>query len=240
MHVSLLAYCVAATAVLVGSVVQGSTGMGLNMIAAPFVAIVVPDALPATLVLVALPLAVSTLVREHYALDRQALPWLLLGALPGTTLGLVIVRVADANALAIIVGATTLLGVILSVTSPPVPTNRVTSLVAGFASNLFGTASSVGGPPVALLFQHRTGPIARATLGAFFMTSALFSITGYVATDAISGDQVLFALALLPLMVAGLWCSRYLHRHVDGGWLRPAMLVLSTVAGTAAIVHGLA
>jgi hypothetical protein len=80
MHVSLLAYCVAATAVLVGSVVQGSTGMGLNMIAAPFVAIVVPDALPATLVLVALPLAVSTLVREHYALDRQALPWLLLGA----------------------------------------------------------------------------------------------------------------------------------------------------------------
>jgi hypothetical protein len=60
------------------------------------------------------------------------------------------------------------------------------------------------------------------------------------ATGAISGDQVRFALALLPLMGTGLWCSRYLHRHVDGGWLRPAMLVLSTVAGTAAIVHGLA
>ena len=238
MHVSALEYCVAASAVLFGSVVQGSIGVGLNMISAPFVAIVVPEALPATLVLLALPIAVTTLLREHHALDRVALPWMLAGALPGTGLGLIIVGAADANALAIIVGTTTLTGVILSVASPPVPTNRATSLIAGFTSNLFGTASAVGGPPVALLFQHRTGPIARATLGAFFMTSASLSIIGYIAAGSITGDQVLFALTLMPLIVAGLWTSRHLHGLVDGGWLRPAMLALSAIAGTAAIIRG--
>jgi len=120
-----------------------------------------------------------------------------------------------------------------------VPTTRATSLVAGFASNLFGTASAVGGPPVALLFQHRTGPTARSTLGAFFATSATLSIVGYLATGELGAGQALFALALAPFMVVGLWTSRHLHVHVDGGWLRPAVLTISAIAGLTAIIRGL-
>jgi uncharacterized protein len=232
-------FLVAAAAVLVGSIVQGSIGVGLNIVAAPFVALVVPEALPATLVLVAVPLAITTLAREHHALDRVALPWMLAGALPGTALGLIIVEVTDVSALTVIVAVTTLSGVAVSVLSPPVPTTRMTSLAAGFTSNVFGTATAVGGPPVALLFQHRTGPTARATLGAFFATSAALSIVGYTATGEIDMDQVLFALALAPLMVAGVWTSRHFHIHVDRGWLRPAVLTLSAVAGLAALVRGL-
>lgn len=239
MDVAAPEFLVAVAAVLIGSVVQGAIGVGLNMIAAPFVAIVVPEALPATLVLIAVPIAITTLVREHHAVDRVALPWMLVGALPGTALGLLVVEAADATALAIIVGSTTLIGVALSVLSPPIPTNRGTALVAGFTSNLFGTASAVGGPPVALLFQHRTGPIARATLGAFFATSAGLSLVGYVATGTMTDDQVLFALALAPVMVAGLWLSRHFHRFVDGGWLRPTMLALSAIAGATAILRSL-
>jgi uncharacterized protein len=219
--------------------VQGSIGLGLNIVAAPFVALVVPEALPATLVLVAVPLAITTLVREHHALDRFALPWLLGGALPGTALGLLIVEIADVSALTVIVAATTLTGVALSILSPPVPTTRLTALAAGFTSNIFGTATAVGGPPVALLFQHRTGPTARATLGAFFATSATLSLVGYTAAGEIDGAQVLFALALAPLMVTGVWLSRHFHVHVDRGWLRPAVLAVSAVAGTAALVRGL-
>jgi uncharacterized protein len=237
--VGLVDFLVAATAVLIGSVVQGSIGVGLNIVAAPFVALVVPEALPATLVLVAVPLAITTLVREHHALDRLALPWMLAGALPGTALGLLIIEVTDVNALTVIVAATTLSGVVLSIVSPPVPTTRMTSLAAGFTSNVFGTATAVGGPPVALLFQHRTGPTARATLGAFFATSAALSLVGYTAAGEITGDQVLFALALAPLMVTGVWTSRHFHVHVDRGWLRPAVLTLSAVAGLAALVRGL-
>jgi len=240
MHVGALELVVSAAAVLLGAIVQGSIGVGLNIVAAPFVALVIPEALPATLVLVAVPLAVSTLVREHDAVDRIALWWLLAGALPGTLLGLLIVEATDTTTLTVIVASTVLGGVLLSVVAPPVPTNRGTALTAGFVSNVFGTATAVGGPAVALLFQHRTGPTTRSTLGAFFATSAALSIVGYLATDAINGDQVLFALALAPFMVVGLWTSRHFHVHVDRGWLRPAVLSLSAIAGIAALVRTLA
>jgi uncharacterized membrane protein YfcA len=238
-HVGVLEFVVCAAVVLFGSVVQGSVGFGLNLLGAPFIAIVVPEAVPATMVLIAAPLAVSTFVREHQSIDRDALPWMLVGALPGTLVGLVIVDQVSGSSLAVLVGAITLTGVALSVASPPVPVNARTSLAAGFTSNMFGTASSVGGPPVALLLQHRAGPIARATLGAFFSVSALLSLIGYAATGLLGADQAWLALALAPFMLAGLWSSRHLHPFVDGGWLRPSVLVLSAIAGTAAVVHGL-
>jgi uncharacterized membrane protein YfcA len=239
-HISLAVFLVAATAVSVGSVVQGSVGFGLNLLAAPFIAIVIPAALPATLVLVAFPLAISTLVREHHAVEGQPLRWMFLGAVPGTVLGLLIIGQVDATELAIVVGGITLTGVALSVLSPPVPINRFTSLVAGFTSNVFGTASSVGGPPVALLFQHRHGPVTRSTLGGFFSTSALLSIIGYLATGKITLHQALFALSLAPFMIGGLWASRHFHGLVDSGWLRPALLIMSAAAGSIAILHALA
>jgi uncharacterized membrane protein YfcA len=236
-HVTLAAFLVAASAVSVGSVVRGSVGFGLNLLAAPFIAIVIPAALPATLVLVAFPLAISTVVREHHAVEGQALRWMFLGAVPGTVLGLLIIGHVDDAELAIVVGSITLTGVVLSVVSPPLPINRFTSLIAGFASNVFGTASSVGGPPVALLFQHRHGPVTRSTLGGFFSTSAFLSIIGYLATGKITLDQVLFALVLAPFMVGGLWASRHLHAFVDSGWLSPTLLTLSAAAGSVAILR---
>jgi len=239
MDVGPLDYLVAAAAVLVGSTVQGSIGFGVNLLAAPFVALVVPEALPATLVLVAFPLAVTTVVREHHALDRPLLPWMLIGAVPGTVIGLAIVTAVGISQLAIMVGAITLLGVLLSVTSPPIPVNPATVTGACFVSNVFGTAAAVGGPPVAMLLQHYSGPGARATLGAFFTASAALSLIGYPIVGAMTVDQVLFALALAPAMLTGLWASKHLHPFVDAGWLRPAVLTLSALAGTTAIVRGL-
>jgi hypothetical protein len=53
----------------------------------------------------------------------------------------------------------------------------------------------------------------------------------------VTGDQALFALALAPFMVGGLWASHHLHPFVDSGWLRPVVLTLSAIAGLAAIAR---
>jgi hypothetical protein len=233
------ALLVALTAILMGSIVQGAIGFGLNLLAAPLVALVVPEALPTSLVLVAFPLTLSMAIREHHGIDREALPWLLVGAVPGTLVGLMIVSEITGTELAAVIGAITLIGVALSIVSPPIPINRRTSSVAGFLSNTFGTAASIGGPPIALLFQHHRGAIARPTIAAFFAASGFLSLVGYVAAGTIHTDQVLFALALLPAMILGLWASKHLHPFVDGGWLRPAVLALSAIAGVAALVRGL-
>lgn len=239
MHVGAVELIVALGAVMMGSVVQGSIGFGLNLLAAPLVAIVVPEALPTTLVLVAFPLTITTVAREHHAIDRVAVGRMLVGAVPGTLVGLYIVTQVGTTTLGTLVGVVTLLGVVLSVISPPIPVTALTGAIAGFASNIFGTAAAVGGPPVALLFQHRDGPSSRSTLGSFFAVSASMSLVGYAIAGTFHGDQALFALALAPAMIAGFWASKHLHVFVDGGWLRPMVLIVSAIAGCVAIGRGL-
>jgi uncharacterized protein len=238
-HLSGLEYAIALVAVATGAVVQGSIGFGLNLLSAPVIAILDPHALPATLVLLALPLSATVSLRERHAVDLRPLRWMLAGALPGTVLGAVIVSVASGAELSIIVGAIALVGVALSVLTPPIHIDVRSASTAGFVSQTFGTAASVGGPPVALLYQHHGGPVVRSTLGAFFATTGLLSLAGLLAVGKVASWQLLLALALVPAMAAGFWLSRHLHGHVDRGVLRPAILMLSALAGAAAIANGI-
>jgi uncharacterized membrane protein YfcA len=136
------------------------------------------------------------------------------------------------------VGAVTLLGVLLSVVTPPIRVSATTAGLAGLLSNITGTAAAVGGPPVALLYQRHEGSIVRATLGVFFAASATLSIVGYAVTGEITVDRVLLALALVPAMLAGVWASRRFHGLVYRRRLRLAMLAMCSIAGTAAILRG--
>ena len=198
MHLSGLEYSIALVTILVGALVQGSIGFGLNLLSAPVIAILNPHALPATLVLLALPLSATTAVRERHAIDERPLRWMTWGAVPGTLVGLVIVRVVSGEALATVVGGIALAGVALSVFSPPIRIDGRSGSIAGFVSASFGTAASVGGPPVALLYQHHRGPVIRSTLGAFFALTGVMSIAGLVAVGKVAGWHLLLALGLVP------------------------------------------
>ena len=238
MDVTVAGFLLAVAVIIFGSIVQGTIGFGLGLLSAPFIAIAIPEAIPVVLVMVAWPIGGVTALREHHAMERFALLWMLVGAVPGTLIGLWIIHLASASTLGIIVGITTLLGVLATVVSPPIPINRITALSAGLIGNITGTAASVGGPPVALLFQHHRGPAVRSTLGAYFAASATLSVIGYGATGEITVDKLLLVLALLPAMLFGAWLSKHFHGLVDKGWLRPSVLVLSALAGTIAILRG--
>ena len=239
MHFGVVAILVGMVAVLAGSLAQGSIGFGLNTLSAPFIALVAPQVLPVAIVLAAIPSVIAILAREHHALDRPLLGWMLLGALPGTLAGLAILSAVDPHGVSTIVGIITLTSVALSVLRLRVHVKPTTAVAAGLTSNTFGTAAGVGGPPVSLLLQYHRGPETRATLSAFFLVSAIASIIGYAATGEIHGFQVVYALILLPPIALGVWASKHLHAQVDGGWLRPAVLVISAIAGLAALINGL-
>jgi len=227
-------------AVVAGATVQGSIGFGVNLVAVPIVALVKPDALPTMLIALALPLTIVMVVREHRHIDRPGLGWTLVGRAPGTAIGVWIVTVVSADALAVLIGATVLLAVVLSVASPPIPVNRETTLAGGVASGLFGTATAIGGPPLALVYQHEPGPVLRSTLAASFMAGILFSLAGLAIGGQVAGWQLVAALALVPGLALGIWLSGPVARHVDARLLRPLVLAFSAITGAAAFVRGLA
>jgi uncharacterized membrane protein YfcA len=141
--------------------------------------------------------------------------------------------------LSVLLGAGVLLAVAMSALTASIPVNPVTATTAGFASGAMGTATSIGGPPLALLYQHHEGPVLRATLAVAFAVGTVLSLVGLAIAGAIEPWHIVLAGALLPGLLAGLALSRLLIHRLDGAWLRPAVLSFAAATAVIAIVRGL-
>lgn len=233
------AFALICAAAFGGALVQGAIGFGLNLIVAPVIAAFRPEALPASAIILALPMTFGSAARERTHIDRPAVLWTTLGRLPGIAIGVWIVAVLDAEALAVVIGGMVLFAVAISVLSPRVPIRRSTQAGAGFLGGVMGTASSIGGPPLALLYQHAPGPVVRSTLGAAFLVGTGLSLLALALAGELTGEQVRLGLALVPPVLLGLWASRAFHGWLDRGWLRPAVLAVAFASGAVVVVRGL-
>jgi uncharacterized membrane protein YfcA len=238
-HLSGAELALALVTVFAGAFVQGGVGFGVNILASPLLALVEPEAVPATLVLSAIPLAFGMVVREHRHVDRQGLRWLLVGRLPGTALGAWLVAVLAADSLSVAVGALVLVSVAMAVAAPPLRVTPGSALTIGAVSGAMGTTAAIGGPPVALLYQHHPGPVLRSTSGAVYVVGTVLSLGALAVAGEVTGDHVRLALVLVPAIVTGLGLATLVRHHLDAGWLRPAVLVVAAVAGAATLLKGL-
>lgn len=230
---------VAALAVFVGAVVQGAAGFGLGLVAAPVLALVDPALVPVALLVVTAVLPLLTVVRELGDVDWRGAGWSLLGRLPGTVVGVAAVASASPESLALLVAVAVLLAVAASLLRwRPVPTRR-SLLVAGALGGAAGTATSVGGPPMILLYQDAPGPRVRATLAVFFAVGIAMSLGGLAIAGEVQRSELVAGALLLPAMLAGFALSGPLRRHVDGGRLRPVVLVLVTLSALTLLLRSL-
>lgn len=225
---------VAGAAVMVGAAVQGSVGLGLGLLAAPVFALVDPTLVPGTILLTTSVLPMLTSLRERQDVDWRGLGFALLGRAPGTAVGVYIVATQPPSTTALVVAVVVLGAVALSVTTWEArPTPRAL-IAAGMISGVGGTATSIGGPPVALLYQRSGGPTLRATMGMYFLIGNVSSLLALAAAGQVVERDVTRAMLLLPFLLTGFLLSGPLRRHVDGSRLRVAVLVVS--AGSAVLL----
>jgi uncharacterized protein len=223
-------FVLAGLVVAVGALVQGAVGFGLALVAAPLLAIIDPSLVPVPLLLVTGVHAVLTLVREHADVDWAGVSWALLGRLPGIALGVLAVTRLPPRAFLAAVAAAVLVCALLSAAAwRPRPT-PVALLGAGLVSGVSGTAASIDGPPVALLYQDQAGSRVRATMAAYFTAGTALSLAGLLVGGQVGLEHVVAAGWLLPFMVGGFLLSGPARRLLDRGWVRPAVLAVS-IAG---------
>jgi uncharacterized protein len=220
--------------------VQGAIGFGAALVVVPVLGLVAPEALPATVIIWAMPLVVAMAVRERHGVDWSGVGWMTFGRLPGVAVGAWVVSAVAADTLSVLAGCAVLLAVVTSLIATTVRVTRTTKTAAGFASGVMGTATSIGGPPLALLYQHHQGVVLRSTLATTFVVGIMLTLGGLAVAGAVEGWHVLLALALLPGQVAGLTISRSVTRHLDERWLRHAVLAVVSVTAAVAIGNGLA
>jgi uncharacterized protein len=238
-HVSATELVLLALVALAGGAVQGSIGFGQNLVLVPVVALVVPEAVPGALVALGIPLTVIMAVREWHGVDWPGLGWIVLGRVPGTVVGVLIVALVSGDLLSTLAGSAVLAGVLLSVLAWRVRVNRETATSAGAAAGVLGTTAAIDGPPLALLYQRHPGHTIRATLACAFLIGAVMSFVALVSAGQVHGWQLLLALALAPALLIGLALSTFVTRLVGERSLRPAVLTVVAIAGAAAVARGL-
>ena len=225
--------------VFLGATVQGSVGFGANLIAAPVLALIDLRFLPGPAVLNALVLTSLTWRRERAHVDRRAVGWALVGRVPGTLVGAAAVVVFDGDSLGLLFGVLVLFAVALSASGLHLRMRRRTLMAAGAASGLMGTATAIGGPPIALAYQDLPGARLRASMSALFFIGVCGSVVTLTAFGQIDGADVGRAGLLAPASVAGFLASSRLRSVVDRGWTRPAVLGLSAASSVAVIARSL-
>ncbi|MFI0349298.1 sulfite exporter TauE/SafE family protein [Actinomadura sp. 9N407] len=226
-------------AALFGAIVQGSVGLGVGLVATPIVTMLFPSLMPGSILVAATVLPLATLAQEVRHADLKGLGWAFGGRLAGTPLGVWVVAVVPVRVLGAVIGAMVLAALGAGLWRGRVPRNRATLTTAGMIAGATGSASAIGGPPIALLYQHESGPKVRATLAVFFTGGALLSLVTLAAAGQLPGEQVTAGLVLTPFVLAGFVLAGPVRRYVDDGRMRTAILVVVGASAITLIVRSL-
>jgi uncharacterized membrane protein YfcA len=216
--------------VALGALVQGTVGYGMALVAAPLLALVEPAFLPVPLILLTSAHAVLGAVRDWRHADWTGVGWATLGRLPGTGLGVLAVLALSQRLFALLVGLGVLACVLLSLLSWRPRPRPGSLLLAGLVSGAGGTAASIGGPPIALLYQDAAGPRVRGTIGGYFVLGSVISLGALAAAGQVTGESLAQTAVLAPFLLAGFALSGPARRMLDNGWTRRAVLAVAAVS----------
>ncbi|TFD87796.1 sulfite exporter TauE/SafE family protein [Cryobacterium serini] len=218
-----------AVVIVAATALQASIGFGMGMLAAPVIGLIDPTLLPGTIILLAVVVTAMVALRERSHLDLKGAGWALVGRIPGSLLGAWLVFVLPASGLAWAVAVVVLGGVIMAVSGwAPMP-GRVSLITAGAASGVMGTATSIGGAPMALIWQRSRGPELRGTMSAFFLVGSSISLLALAVLGTIGRETLQLAAWMIPAVIAGYLLSRYVNRFLNHRILRLAALTASAL-----------
>jgi uncharacterized membrane protein YfcA len=229
---------VAGTTVAVAACVQGAVGFGLSLLAVPVLLLVDPALVPVPLIVASLTINVGSSYRNRGGIDR-GVRWALVGSVPGTVLGAYAIATLPQRPLAITFGALVLAAVVVSASGLEVEPTAGSLLAAGVISGFTGTASSIGGPPIALMYQRAHGSILRGTLALYFLVGSVLSLAMLGLFGKLGARELDESALLAPFILAGFACSGPAAKVLDRGRTREAVLVVSTVSAVVLIANQL-
>ncbi len=225
--------------VLAGALLQGVVGIGIGLLGAPVVSLLRPDLMPGLMIVLALLLPMFTLVREHSDIDWRGLSWAVPPRVAGTAVGVAIVSLLSERLIGLVIGALVLVAVFVTGRSVHIPITRGTLVGAGLISGVTGTTASIGGPPLALLYQRRPPEQARPTIAIYFIVGAALSLLGLGLAGQLSVPEVRLAAALVPALLIGVVLAIPLRRRVPQARVRIALLVVCALSALALVTRSL-
>ncbi|MET7618268.1 sulfite exporter TauE/SafE family protein [Streptomyces sp. NPDC005408] len=222
---------VLAVTVALAAFVQGTSGLGFALIVAPVAGLLDPALVPVFVLASMIPLNLYVAWRERSSLDLRGAGWITAARLAATPAGLALLWVIPDRRIGLFVGAATVLAALVSLAAPVFTPGRGAYVGAGVVTGLTETATGVGGPPLALVYQHRPPAELRSTVAVCFLVGEVASLALLFATGRGNASQLGWAAVLLPALATGAWLSRLVHGRVDARQMRLFVLGFAVVSG---------
>jgi uncharacterized protein len=234
--ISPVQYGLCALAIMLATAVHRMTGQVFGIISAPLVALVAPDHIPALILLSGLPVMLYSLNVDWREVRWREISFLLSGrAVGAVAAGGLTMALSNPRLIGLSVGVCVLAGVGLSFTRLRLPVSPLPLTIAGALSGFMATLTSVGAPPIALLYQHEAFTHTRATLNAYFLFGATISLLVLFGYGLIRLPSVALFGTLLPAMALGVLVGDVLLRRSVITSLRPISLGVAVLAASALI-----
>ncbi|GGO83569.1 permease [Marinobacterium nitratireducens] len=227
-----------ALAVAAGAFIQGSTGMGFALIVAPVLGLLEPSMLPIGLLVLMLPLNAHVAWRERAAIDFRGARWITLGRIAGTFGGLWVLLALPMDYLNVLIGVSTIAASLASLLAPAFSPNRRAYVSTGVITGITETATGIGGPPLALVYQHMPVPTLRASVALCFLIGELVSLAVLALSGKLQTEQLEPVLWMLPALLIGMLLSHWIHRSINARFLRNFVIVFAIVSGAFVLLKG--
>ena len=220
-----------------GFTLQGAVGYGMGILGAPILILIDPRLVPGPVLASTMVFTLMVTLRERHGIDLGGVGWALAGRVVGTLPAAAVLAVLPQHELSRVFGLMVILAVAISVSGVRVRPRPSTLLAGGVLSGLMGTVAAIGGPPIALLYQHASGARFRGTLSSLFFVGTIISIVALVPAGRFGGSELRLTLLLLPGAAFGFLVSRRLASRLDRGHTRPAVLAVAAIAGLIVVVR---
>lgn len=222
--------------VMIASAVQTAIGFGLALIAVPLLLLIDTSMVPAPVVMMAFVQLIVSVYQYWHKIDWQMLKLAFVGRVPGTFVAMWMMSYFGETGVKLFVGLAVLAAVIISLLKLSAEPNKRNHLVAGFFCGITGTTSGIGGPPIALLYQHKHGDFIRANLSGFFLVGSVISLVGMGMVGFVTVQSWIYALLFLPSTLFGVVLGRKLKAYLKPTFMRPAILSLCSASAVAVIL----
>lgn len=232
---------IAATVIIctIAAGLHASIGFGAGLIAAPLLLLIDPHFVPGPLLICIGLLSAAILLRDRIELRVETVGWALVGCAMGSAAAAILLGVLSTRAFGLIFAGLVLLAVAISASGRTPRLSPGHSIVAGALGGLMGTISSIGGPPVALLFQHQPGPAIRANLSAYFILSTAIALFALSSVGRLGASEFGATALLLPGFALGFLISFRTANLADRGSTRPLILAISAVSAVVILLQNL-
>lgn len=225
--------------VMSGIILQTWVGIGFGLLAAPLLYLIDPAYVPVPALILGFSLSLLLVLNQRKLLCWRRVFPAIVARFPGCWCGAILLVTAPPYMLSILFGGVLLMAVLISLYTCKISLNPITLSIGGFFSGLIGTVTSVGGPPIALVYQSVDRVTARNELAAFFLIGTPISILFLALQGRVDMSSLVLSLKMLPGVLVGFGFARLCDNRISVSSTKPVLLIISSVSAVMILYKGM-